>query len=65
MAVFSASGTKGRLLQPWVVAATLLSLPGLTVFAQSQDADDDEVAVDEIVVIGTHIRQVDPDVHRL
>jgi len=61
MAVFSASGTKGRLVQPWVVAATVLSLAGLPVFAQSQDADDDEATVDEIVVVGTHIRQADPD----
>ena len=41
--------------------AVVLLLPTLSCVVLAQDEDSDQAIVDEIVVIGTHIRQVDPD----
>lgn len=60
MALFSAPGTKDRLVLRLVTSVVSLLLPGLCVHAQSQESDD-EAVIDEIVVVGTHIRQTDPD----
>jgi len=61
MALISATGTKGQVVQRLVIAVVSITLPCLSVHAQSQETDDDEATVDEIVVVGTHIRQADPD----
>ncbi|MCZ6705944.1 MAG: TonB-dependent receptor, partial [Bacteroidetes bacterium] len=44
-----------------VALALVLSLPAWPAVVDAQDPDADEATVDEIVVIGTHIPQADPD----
>jgi len=61
MAIVSAPGTAGQSVQRVAVVAALLTFAGLPISAQSQESGDDEATVDEIVVVGTHIRQADPD----
>ncbi len=44
-----------------ITLALILSLPAWPAVVHAQDPDADEATVDEIVVIGTHIPQADPD----
>jgi len=61
MALISATGTKSQAVLRLVITVALFTLPGLPVYAQSPEDDDADASVDEIVVVGTHIRQADPD----
>jgi len=56
-----ARNTVGRRVHRLVALPLALVLPTLHGVSHAQGQDSDEAAVDEIVVIGTHIRQVDPD----
>lgn len=61
MAPSAVTNTANRQALRIAALAFLLQFPVLPGVVYAQDTKSDEAAIDEIVVIGTHIRQVDPD----